>query len=86
VFLISKLDAHRLEVFARGLSVLLDHVTDRIGHRGGNRFHADGGGEACGGAHEQRGSSALVLHDCTAFPAGTLLKASIASAMVARSW
>jgi hypothetical protein len=25
VFLISKLDAHRLEVFARGLSVLLDH-------------------------------------------------------------
>jgi hypothetical protein len=26
------------------------------------------------------------LHDCTAFPAGALVKASIAAAMVARSW
>ena len=27
-----------------------------------------------------------VAHDCTAFPAGALIKASIAAAMVARSW
>jgi hypothetical protein len=30
VFFVSKLDAHRLDVLAGGLLVLLDHVIDRI--------------------------------------------------------
>jgi hypothetical protein len=28
----------------------------------------------------------VIFQDCTAFPAGALIKASIAAAMVARSW
>src|SRR5712664_843764 len=34
VFFVSKLDPHRLDVLAGGLSVLLDHGIDRIGERG----------------------------------------------------